>query len=103
MSDELFAPETVQQDSPRLAWMKRHGIITLYHAPGHCPPTWFAGFQRWHPELRGVDFFAHETAHNGGSRVGEGESEDEALGNLMTCGEARAAKMRLWNEESPIG
>ena len=87
-------------DSPRLAWMKRNGIITLYHAPGHCPPTWFAGFQVWWPELRGVDFFAEETAHNGDSRLGEGDSEDEALASLMTCWDARKINLKLWHAES---
>lgn len=88
-------------DSPRRAWMQRHGIITCYHAPGHgIPPTWFAGFQRWHPELSGVDFFAHETAHNGDSRIGEGDTADEALADLMTCSHARQNNIRLWNEET---
>lgn len=101
MSDELFSAESVAMDSPRLAWMKRHGIITFYHAPGHCPPTWFAGFQCWRPGLTGIDFFATETAHNGDSRIGEGDTEDEALASLMTCGHARENKIRLWNEEAP--
>ncbi len=30
MSDELFPPETVAADSPRIAWMKRHGVLTWF-------------------------------------------------------------------------
>lgn len=95
MSDELFPAEQVTMDSPRLAWMKRHGIITYYSAMD--PAVWFAGFQRWWPELSGVDFFANETAHNGDSRVGEGETEEEALGELMKCYDARTLKH--WSAE----
>ena len=32
MSDELFSPSEVASDSPKLRWMKRHGI-TLYSRP----------------------------------------------------------------------
>jgi hypothetical protein len=92
--NELFPAEAMQSDSPRLRWMNKHGIITLYHAPGHCPPTWFAGRLVWWPELSGVDFFATETAHNGDSRVGEGPTEDDALESL-----ALAAGIPLWNED----
>lgn len=91
---ELFPIEAVTQDSPRLAWMKRHGVITLHHAPGHCPATWFAGFQSWWPTLTSDDFFATETGANGDSRIGEGDTEDEALAAL-----ASNAGLRLWNEE----
>ena len=98
---ELFTEEQVSMDSPKLAWLKKHGIITLYHTHTHgdCPPMWFAGFQVWWPELSGVDFFAEETAHNGDSRIGSGESEDEALASLMTSGDATRRNLRLWNEE----
>ena len=64
-----------------------------------CPPTWFAGFQVWWPDLRGVDFFAEETAHNGDSRIGEGDSEDESLASLMTCWDARSRNLQLWHAE----
>lgn len=99
MNPELFPVEAVASLSPKLLWMQKHGIITYYHAPGHCPPSWFAGFQRWRPKRSGVDFFATETAENGDSRVGEGETEDAALAELMTCSDARSRNMKLWNEE----
>ena len=98
--DTLFALNEIESKSPRLLWMDRHGIITLRHAPGHSPPTWFAGFQAWWPDLSGVDFFANETAHNGDSRVGEGDTEEEALVSLMTCWDARKANLRLWHDDS---
>lgn len=98
--NELFPAESVTMDSPRLAWMKRHGIITYRHCPGHgIETTWLAGFQEWWPNLSGIHFCAEETAHNGGSRIGEGNTEREALASLMTCWDARKAEMKLWNEE----
>lgn len=102
---ELFAPEEVAMDSPKLAWMKRHGILTWYDSGMRegfraCPAEWFAGFQAWWPDKSGIDFFAHETAHNGDSRIGEGDSEEEALANLMTCWDARKIEMKLWHAES---
>lgn len=93
---ELFPAETVQMDSPRLAWKKKHGVITYRH-PGFgksCPPSWFAGFQEWWPDLTAVDFFAKETAYNGDSRCVEAESEDAALATL-----SRYYEIPLWNEE----
>jgi hypothetical protein len=89
---ELFPVEAVQMDSPRLAWMKKHGVIT-YRSPVE-PVCWFAGFQEWWPKLEGVGFFAKETAHNGDIRVGEGATEDEAL-----CQLAKWEGIKLWNEE----
>lgn len=96
---DLFPADVGQLDSPRLAWMKRHGVITLRHQSEKwlIEATWFAGFQAWHPELGGVDFFAVETGANGDSRIGEGDTEEEALGAL-----ARRAGIRLWNEEDEV-
>lgn len=98
ISDDLLFP-VPESLSPRLAWIKKHGIITYRHSTGHAPATWFAGFQEWWPNKSGFDFFFEETANNGDSRVGEGDTEDDALANLLTCGDARAAGIRLWNEE----
>lgn len=96
MNDTLF--DLPEQPSPRLAWMRKHGIITLHHAPGRgVPPTWFAGFAEWWPDKHGENFFAWETAHNGDSRIGEGDTEDEALAQL-----AYHWDMKLWNEETPL-
>ena len=106
MSDELFPVETVQMDSPKLAWLKKHGVLSWYDTGKRdgfqaCPPQWFAGFEHWWPGKTGIEFFAEETAHNGDSRIGEGGSEEEAICHLLTCGEARSKGMRLWNEEQP--
>lgn len=93
------------QDSPKLAWMKRHGVITWYDngkrdGVQRCEPEWFAAFQHWWPGKSGIDFFAIETAHNGDSRIGQGDSEEEALCHFLTCGEARAKWLKRWNEEA---
>ncbi len=104
MNNELFPESAVLQDSPRLAWMKRHGIITWYDDGKRdgvqaCPAEWFAGFAHWWPGKTGIAFFGIETAHNGDTRIGQGDSEDECLANLLTCGEARRRGLKLWNEE----
>ena len=92
-TEEMFPADSVAMDSPRLAWMKKHGIIT-YRSPVE-PVCWFAGFQDWWPKLQGVHFFAEETANNGDMRVGEGVTEDGALVEL-----AKYEGIKLWNEES---
>ena len=42
MNNELFPAEAVTMDSPRLAWMKRHGL-QVFHTPidglCECPET----------------------------------------------------------------
>lgn len=96
MSVELFPVESVQMDSPRLAWFKKHGIITYRH-PGDafgCPPCWYVGFQEWWPDLSGANFFAKETAHNGDYRCVEDGNEEEAIARF-----ARYYEIPLWNEE----
>lgn len=91
-SEELFPVAEVAMDSPRLAWSKRHGIISWYDdgrraGEEFCEPQWFAGFQKWWPLEHGINYFALETAHMGDSRIGQGESEEEALIDLLSCGE----------------
>lgn len=88
-NDELFPLDAVFMESPRLRWMKLHGIITC-RVPNDT--TWLAGFQGWWPDRSGLDFFAYETARNGDSRVAEGFSEDDALMEL-----ARGYRLPLWN------
>lgn len=96
MSEELFPVETVSMDSPRLAWIKKHGVVTYHSFPNEPDHCWFAGFQEWWPKLTDrVDFFCHETGWNGDSRLAEGETEDEALATL-----ARYYELPLWNEEN---
>lgn len=68
MTDELFS--IPPSDSPRLAWMKRHGVHTQQQANG----SWYA----WH----------------NGAGDGKGDTEDEAIYAM-----AINAGIRLWNEE----
>lgn len=89
---ELFPTESVQMDSPRLAWIKRHAVVTYYSNIE--PACWFAGFQEWWPKLKGADFFAEETGYNGDTRCTEGPTEDAALAALATRWE-----IPLWNED----
>lgn len=77
-NDELFPPETVQMNSPRLAWIKKYGIVTYHSLPNEPDHCWFAGFQDWW--------------------ITEGETEDEALAAL-----ARYCNLPLWNTEVYLG
>lgn len=103
--DELFPASEVALDSPRLLWLRRHGILTWFDdgkRDGYTiEPEWFAGFQHWWPGQLGINFFATETAHNGDSRIGQGDDEDEALIHLLTCAEARQRGIKHWSEETP--
>lgn len=84
---ELFSPESVASDSPRLAWMKKHDIH-VHHTATIAEPwsAWIGDLQEsierggFDPELGGY---------------ATGNTEDEAIFAL-----ARARGIRLWNEEA---
>ena len=93
-NDALFP--MVETLSPRLAWMKKNGIVTLKHVY-HDTQTvteWFAGLRDWWGDLDPEVFFMNETAHNGDSRMGVGYSEEDAVFELC-----QKTYIRLWNEE----
>lgn len=91
MSDELFDTSVAAKDSPRLAWIKRHGVVT-YHI--HIDPkVWFAGLQYMQPDLVPEGFFFQETAANGNSRIGEGDTEDDAIQDLC-----QKINLPMWHE-----
>jgi hypothetical protein len=74
MTDELFAvPESL---SPRLRWMRRHGITTRRNDITETPSANWEAYQAcsgdWEP----------------------GDTEHDAIANL-----AEALGIRLWNEE----
>ena len=89
---EMFPPDTVAMDSPKLAWLKRHGVTVIKHnfagtdIEGSDEPTFEAcGWHSWTDKC-GRD---HETQN------GWGYDEDEALQNL-----AKHCGWKLWNEEN---
>lgn len=93
-TDELFCSDVGKADSPRLAWMKKHGVIT-YRTPFD-PFDYLAGVSE-NAEMtlnQRRDWFADETAQMGDTRIGIGMSEDEALAEL-----AKRRGIPLWNEE----
>lgn len=92
-TEDLFPEEEMQMDSPRLAWMKKHGIVTYCSFPGTDDEEWFAGFQCWWPGQDNVSLFCFETGQNGDSRCGIGASEDEAMMDLAINND-----IPLWNE-----
>lgn len=105
MSDELFPVADVTHESPRLAWLKRHGVITFLSLPNDPEyRLWMAGLRRWTTEftdcnatpenIEPFDFFFHETGHNGDYRMGYGDTEHEAIASL-----AKRERIPLWNEE----
>ena len=99
MTEELFPPESVAMDSPRLAWLKRHGCITMSFEPhqrfGEFD-RWIAGFAEG---VAGKDaiaqWFCEECGKNGETTIGMGATEDEAIAEL-----AIRYGVRLWNESS---
>lgn len=81
MNDMLF--EVERQDSPRLAWMKKHAIRT-HHTPGmEDELPWIA----WHGANHGPDGIPLNP-----SRCGYGDTEADAIADL-----ARRIGIHLWN------
>lgn len=83
MSDELFTDAAVAMDSPRLRWMKKHGVQTRYD--GDCYIAW-------------VGYFYEAIGHGGDDPdafgYAEASTEDDAILLL-----AKAKGLRLWNED----
>lgn len=79
---ELFDPEFGKQDSPRLAWLKKHNLNT-YKSPGidEEDEPWSC----WTGQLE--DAIKHNSYVTG-------ETEDEAITNW-----AIENGVKLWNEE----
>lgn len=104
-ADELFSTEAFAMDSPRLAWIKRHQIIT-YRLPS--TGEWLAGFVAG-PNYAKIaasedersQWFCDQIDECGDSSIGISQTEDEALVELMTTWYARSNGIRLWNEETP--
>jgi len=89
MNDGLLFP-VEESLSPRLAWIRRNHVVT-YRSDVE-PVCWFAG-KADAPVTDVASWFVEETSANGDSRIGEGDTEDEAIAEL-----ARKHGMKLWNE-----
>lgn len=85
MNDMLF--DVPPQDSPRLAWMKRNGVL-LDHCPEQEPYPWIAWLKEHGEE------WTDALARHGDFVFGYGTTEDEAITDL-----ARSRGLKLWNEE----
>lgn len=80
MKTPLF-PDLPEVLSPRLAWMRRHKVITFHSMPWSDDDSlWFATFDsgEWKYE-NPADYFAQECGKWGDHRCGMGETEDEAI------------------------
>jgi hypothetical protein len=95
-TDELFDPASVAMDSPRLAWMKRHGIsVFCYDWTG----TDFEGTDEPRYEGQSKKAFAIQGPSckhpvvwtNRGPRC---DTEDQAIEAI-----AKEIGIKLWNEE----
>ena len=89
MSDELFPAASVAMDSPRLRWMKKHGVHTekLPDESG-LERTWYA----WVGDFNEAIEHGGDDPNAGGYALAE--TEDDAI--LLI---AKANGLRLWNEE----
>ena len=97
--DELFPLAEILQESPRLRWLKKHNVITFSCAQLDSEDyIWLAAFDKSKWVYKSpLDFFAQETAEFGDTRIGSGDTEDDAI-----CMLARMYRVRLWNEETPF-
>lgn len=85
---ELFPIESMTQDSPRLQWMKRHGVQTHFTS---CGPS---DDNDWQPWVAAFGDPFQVVNQDGDEAMGFGHTEDEAIRNL-----ACIHQVRLWNEE----
>lgn len=83
MSDELFTDAAVAMDSPRLRWMKKHGVQTL--PDGDCYIAWIGDLD---------DAIERRWADQDAGGYEKASTEDDAI--LLI---AQAHHLRLWNEE----
>ena len=83
MSDELFTDAAVAMDSPRLRWMKKHGVKTRYDGER---------YMAWIGDLDEAIEHGGDDPDAGGYALAE--TEDDAI--LLI---AKAHGLRLWNEE----
>ncbi len=93
---ELFSPEEGKQDSPKLAWIKRRGILT--HFSAQFPKwQWIAILPTEDDRNKDIGTIMAESCrlYDEAGRVGDGETEDEAI-----CELARKCGLPLWNEET---
>lgn len=79
MSDLFDIPETL---SPRLKWMREHGIVAQFYSLDSMPPK--TGWQAWVP-MSTENAWPQATAF--------GDTEDEAIVAL-----AKKLNLKLWNE-----
>jgi hypothetical protein len=91
MNGELFKVETVL--SPRLAWLKRHGLETEHIPEGgrECPET---GDEIPNWVCRVILPAERMGCHYRPNEIGGGDTEEEACADF-----AVNAGIRLWNEE----
>ena len=85
MSDELFTDAAVAMDSPRLRWMKKHGVQT--RPDGDCYIAWIGDLD---------EAIEHRWADPDACGYERASTEDDAI--LLI---AKAYHLRLWNEEEP--
>ena len=99
MSTELFPIESVTLESPRLRWMKKHGIITMSFPTEACFGEFDKCIAGKAEGVTGKDniaqWFCDETGRNGDTQIGMGATEDEAITEL-----AQKWELKLWNEEA---
>ncbi len=86
MSDELFPAEAVTMDSPKLRWIKKHGVQT-HHSKAFADEDWMP----WCAAF-GVPFEVVES--DGDGALGFGDTEEDAIRDL-----AVKFNVPLWNEE----
>lgn len=80
---DLFPPDAGRMDSPRLAWLKKHGLITQLHDRMDDD---YADLEPW---------VCHQVIDRDFRVWGLGNTEDEACADY-----AQRNGIPLWNEET---
>jgi hypothetical protein len=82
--------------SPRLKWLKENSCIVFLSMPNDPHARqWMAGFDHGEHDYIGArEFFAIECSEHGAERIGEGDTEDEAI-----CALCVKWQVKLWNQD----
>lgn len=85
---ELFDMESVKQDSPKLAWIKKHNAVAYKSRGSGDEPDWMP-WCAWLPDNEECGIPVDP------EKCGYGHTEEEALRDLGVVN-----NITLWNEES---
>lgn len=93
---ELFPTDAFKQDSPRLAWVKKHDVRTHCIPERNMPMARDECIQKWSAWF-GPEDVVEIIEDDGPEALGYGDTEEEAMRDL-----AIRHSVKLWNEETDL-